>query len=275
MKKNTATIILSRNLPEVADRLKESIVRNNDALTDVYIVEAGSDDDKLSKGCSWHANWPEAREEGLRTARGFNYGLTQLWNEGLFDQYENYFFLTNDSEFDDGPFLKILLEELEAHPRVGILSPCSKTWGERRLMKNNHTLYFWYILNTALLMRRSFIESVMTPDTPDYMNFLYDGTNFRGYGTELELIAKGYANDWATALTKRVWCEEDESHLADKHKEINTESYSVNLKLAVEEGQTWMRRKYGFASRWNMQLYAKTFYDRFFDYFPEYSNHRV
>ncbi|HIJ83648.1 MAG TPA: hypothetical protein HPQ00_05505, partial [Magnetococcales bacterium] len=131
MKKNTATIILNRNLPEVTDRLHDSLVRTNGNVTDVYVVEAGSGDDNLSKSCTWHANWEQARREGLRPPRGFNYGLSQLWKENKFKNYDYFFLLTNDTEFDNRPFLEELLDELEKHPRVGILSPCSKYWGEK------------------------------------------------------------------------------------------------------------------------------------------------
>ncbi|MBF0141508.1 MAG: hypothetical protein HQL74_14660 [Magnetococcales bacterium] len=275
MKKNTATIILNRNLPAVTDSLYDSLTRNNGHVTDVFVVEAGSDDDKLSRHCSWHANWEQARKEGLRPPRGFNFGLTKLWEAGKFAQYDYFFLLTNDTEFDNSPYLEILLDELGHHPRVGIISPCSKNWGEWFLLKEQTTLYFWYVLNTALLLRREFIESVMTPDQPDYHNFLYDGTNFRGYGTELELVAKGYANDWATALTRRVWSEENETYLHTQHHLINTEAYHDNLRMAIEEGEQWMRRKYGFKSRWNMQLYSKSFYDLFFRFFPEYRKYRI
>jgi len=273
--KKTATIILNRNLPDVTNHLYDSLIKHNGHVTDVFIVEAGSDDDKLARNYSWHACWDQARREGLRPPRGFNYGLTQLWNEGKFGNYDFFFLLTNDTEFDNNSYLEELLDELGKHPRVGVLSPCSKNWGEWFLLKEQTTLYFWYVLNTALLLRREFIEAVMTPDTPDYNNFLYDGTNFRGYGTELELIAKGYANDWATALTRRVWSEENESYLKEQHRRINTESYQENLRLAVEEGELWMRRKYGFKSRWNMQLYSKGFYDLFFKLFPEYRKYRL
>ena len=104
---------------------------------------------------------------------------------------------------------------------------------------------------------------------------LYDGSNFRGYGAETELIAKGYANDWATAITTAVWSEENESHLLNRADLIKTDSYDMNLKLYVEEGQRWMHRKYGFNSRWTMQLYAKFFYENFFEINPEYLEFRI
>ena len=273
--KKTATIILNRNLPEVTDKLYESFLKYNGDVTDIFVIEAGSDEEKLSKYCTWWANWEEACKHGLRVPRGFNFGLSQLWNENRFKHYDQFFMLTNDTEFEETPTLEDLLEELEKHPRVGILSPCGNTWGERILLKEQRTQYFWYILNTAYLMRREFIESVMELEDPNYMNFLYDGTNFRGYGTESELIAKGYANDWASAITTRVYTEENESYLRDKADLIKTEPFELNIKLYIEEGTKWMRRKYGFNSRWTMQMYVTSMYEQFFVNFPELTKYKI
>lgn len=273
--KKTATIILNRNLPVVADVLYKSVAKYDSSLTDIFIVEAGSDEDKLSKNCTWWANWDEAKEHGLRVPRGFNYGLCQLWEEGRFTDYDQFFLLTNDTEFKDESILEPMLDELDKHPRVGILSPCSKRWGERRLLEKQTTGYFWYVQPTAYLIRRQFIETIMEEEEPTYMNFFYDGSNFRGYGTEIELIAKGYANDWATAITTRVWAEENEQHLKSKADLIKTETFDENVKRYVEEGKQWMRRKYGYNSRWSMQMYAKFLYERFFEYYPEYTKYQI
>ncbi|MDP8218383.1 MAG: hypothetical protein P9M03_06635, partial [Candidatus Theseobacter exili] len=106
-------------------------------------------------------------------------------------------------------------------------------------------------------------------------NFLFDGSNFRGYGSESELIAKAYANDWAAAITSEVWAEENESYLLSRADLIKTEGYDDNLKLYVEEGRRWMKNKYGFNSRWSMQQYVKAFYDRFFEFYPEFKPYQI
>jgi len=273
--KRTATIILNRNLPSVVDQLYESLNKHNNDNNDIYVVEAGSDEDKLSAHCTWWANWNEVKDDGLRAPRGFNYGLSQLLKEDKYHQYDSFFLLTNDTEFDDVPVLELLREELAKHERVGILSPCSRRWGEKILLANMETKYFWYVHNTAYLIRREFIDSIRELDEPDYMNFLYDGSNFRGCFTETELIAKGYANDWATAITTKVWAEENESYLRDKADLIKTESFERNLDEYLEEGERWIRKKYGFNSRWSMQMYAKFWYERFFEYYPELSRYRI
>ncbi len=273
--KRVATIILNRNLPTVTDALFDHLGKYDNQDTDVFIVEAGSDDGGQSKKATWHAKWEEARKNGLRYSRGMNFGLSELWREGKFQQYEAFFLLTNDTELESGETISPLLRLLDKHPRLGIISPCSRRWGERFLLNDQKTKYFWFIHNNAFMMRREFIESICNTDQPGYMNFLFDGENFRGYGSEHEIIAKAYANDWAAAITTEVWAAENESYLLNKSDLIKTEGYEENLRLYIEEGRHWMRKKYGFNSHWSMQQYVKGFYDKFFFYHPECNPFRV
>jgi hypothetical protein len=273
--KKVATIILNRNLPDVTDRLYNHLQTHDRDLTDVYIVEAGSDDVRLSRNFTWHASFPEAKIHGLRYCRGMNYGLSQLWKDNKFKNYDAFFLLTNDTELDEQPTIKPLLQVLEDHPQVGILSPCSRRWGERLLLLEQKTRYFWFIHNNSYLLRREFLESILNLEQVNHMGFVFDGSNFRGYGAESELIAKAYANDWAAAITSEVWASENESYLLDQSDLIKTEKYEDNLKLYIEEGRSWMRAKYGFNSRWSMQQYVKSFYESFFKFHPQYSKFRI
>jgi len=273
--KRVATIILNRNLPEPTDRLVEYLQKHDGESTDVFVVEAGSDRERLSRYCTWYVDWPEVCQHGLRYSRGMNYGLSQLWKEDKFNQYEAFFLLTNDTEFSGTQPIATLMTVLDQHSSVGILSPCSRRWGERFLLEQQSTKYFWFIHNNAYLLRKEFIKSVANESQPDYMNFLFDGSNFRGYASESELIAKAYANDWAAAITKEVWAEENESHLINRADLIKTEGYHENLMIYLEEGKRWLRTKYGFNSRWTMQQYVKSFYDHFFEFHPEFEPYRI
>ncbi len=270
-----ATIILNRNLPEVTERLYEHLSKYDGEQTDIYVVEAGSDTCKLSRYTTWHANSDEVIINGLRYGRGMNYGLVQLLQQGNFDRYDAFFLLTNDTEFKPRPTLSPLIEVMNKHPRVGILSPCAERWGERLLLNDEKTKYFWFIHNNAYLLRREFVESICDKEQPDMMNFLFDGANFRGYGSEHELIAKAYANDWAAAITSQVWVSENESHLLEHADQIKTEGYEENLRLYINEGKQWMKKKYGFNSHWSMIQYVKMFYDKFFEFHPEYFQFKV
>ena len=270
-----ATIILNRNLPEVTELLYDHIKKFDGEVTDIFIVEAGSDTSKLTKHCTWHANWDEASQHGLRYGRGMNFGLSQLWKEGKFRNYDAFFLLTNDTELEQCPSVAPLMKIMNEHPKLGILSPCSDRWGERFLLEKQQTKYFWFIHNNSFLMRREFIESICSANKPDFMNFLFDGENFRGYLSESELIAKAYANDWAAAITSSVWARENETYLINKADLIKTEDYQENLQLYVSEGKEWLRSKYGFNSRWTMQQYVKYFYDKFFEFHPEYNAYKI
>ena len=129
--------------------------------------------------------------------------------------------------------------------------------------------------NHAIALRKNFILDVMNTKKPGYLNFLYDGNNFRGYGTESELIAKAYSNFWSAAITSEIEINENQTHLINKSDLIETENYDQNLKLYIKEGQEWMKKKYGFKSKWSMQMYSKTFYDKFFEYYPEYKRYKL
>ncbi len=268
-----ATIILNRNLPKITDKLYRRIKKDND--TDIFVVESGSKKKNYSKYATWVANWQSVKKNGLRFPRGMNFALSNLWKENKFEKYEFFLLLANDAEIKSKDCLKKFEKIFKKHPRMGLLSGCSSNWGEKLLLKKNKTMYFWHMENHAIALRKDFVLDIMNTKKPGYMNFLYDGNNFRGYGTESELIVKAYSNFWSAAITSEIEINENQSHLINKSDLIETENYDKNLKLYIKEGQEWMKKKYGFKSKWSMQMYAKTFYDKFFEYYPEYKRYKL
>ena len=125
------------------------------------------------------------------------------------------------------------------------------------------------------MLRREFIENILNKKKPGYLNLLFDGTNFRGYGLESELIAKAYMNDWAAAITSEVWIEENENYLLNQHEVIRTEDFDENVRLWVKEGMAWMKNKYGFMSKWSIQMYVKNFYENFFNNNPDLKKYKL
>lgn len=270
MKKKIATIILNRNLPKQTDKLFNYIKKYNNKFTDIFILESGSDINNLSKNYTWRAGWKSAIKNGLRFSRGMNYALSKLWSEKKFEKYCAFFLITNDTEIKTKFFAKKIIKILDQHPRLGIISPCSKYWGERKLLNKNKIKYSWYFQNTAYVFRKDLVKDIMNLDKPHYKKFLFDGSNFRGWGAISEVIAKSYNNDWAAGITSELWTEENETYLKNLHKQIKTESYEKNYHLVIEETNKWMKNKFGFSNKWSMQMYVKAFYDKFFKYYPEY-----
>jgi len=268
--KKTATIILNRNLPKETNILVEHLMKFDNDYTDIFVVEAGSDKNNLSKYCTWHVDTKEVVKNGMRYSRGMNYGLLQLWKSKKWEEYDSFFLITNDTKFPTNQRTVSTLQELMVkNQRLGIVSPCSNNWGEKDLIGMNSMKYFWFIHNNAYFLRKEMLEQLIHKDNPSYMDFLFDGDNFRGYLSESEIIAKSYANDWAAAITTKVFSEEDESYLLDKSQLIKTDTYKENIKLYIDEGLKWIKKKYGFNSKWQMMQYSKLFYDKFFQYFPE------
>ncbi|MDC1221015.1 hypothetical protein N8Z16_00745 [bacterium] len=259
-----AVIILNRNLPKVTDKLYRSIRNDSDDSVDIFVVEGGSDKSKLSKYCTWHANWPEAKKNGLRCARGNNFALSNLYKENKFNDYDFYFLLTNDLELQSKNTVNKLIKIMKKHKKLALLSPCSKEWGEKELLKDEKTKYFWHINNNSFFIRKEFIKEIFNLKKPGYLNFLFDGNNFRGFGMVSEIIAKAYSRGWSAGITSEVWMYENESYLINQSDLLKTEPYLENLKLYIEEGQKWMKKKYGFSNKWAMNLYVKNYYNKFF-----------
>ena len=207
---------------------------------------------------------------------GVNYALCKLIENNSFDLYDAFFLITNDTELPNTKVIHKLINIFDKHPRLGILSPCCENWGEKFLLQGKEsTLYFWFIHQRAYCLRKEFILDVCKPKSLNYIDFLFDGNNFRGYGNESELIAKAFINDWAAGITSSVIHRQNNSHILQKADLIKTDPLEKSFKLAEKEGREWMFSKYGFRSRWDMSQYVKCFYDKFFDYYPEYVKYKV
>lgn len=270
-----AVIILNRNLPDVTDSLCQSLIADDLPSEDLYVIEAGSDDDNVSKFCTWHIRDEETKRIGLRYNRGMNQALINLYQARKWSIYDAFLLLTNDTEFTTKNPVEKLGGILSQHSSVAMLTPCSLRWGEKNFISDNNEKYFWSISTTALLLRREFIDAVSNKSALSNRSFLFDGTNFRGYLSDMELIAKAYINDWAVAVTTQVFAEENDSHLINISELIKTESYQENISLYLKEGIEWAQNKYGFQSKWDFVRYSKLYYDEFFRLNPHLLNFKL
>ena len=174
-----------------------------------------------------------------------------------------------------GPVISPLLAQMDQHPRVGIISPCGEGWEEQHLVGEGSLRYVWHINHYAWLLRRELIEVLMDHEDPSITSFLFDGSNFRGYGADTELIVKGYVNEFATALSTTCFLREDAELLKTQADLIRTDPYGVNARKVFDEGYRWMRRKYGFTTRLQFQEYAEMWFDRFFELHPSLRKWRL
>ena len=140
---------------------------------------------------------------------------------------------------------------------------------------NEQIKYFWHIHSPVYVIRRSFIDDIKNTSKPGFKNFLFDGSNFRGYGLESEIIMKAYSNNWSAAITSEIIIHEDENLLIKNFDKIKTENYDLNTRLFINEGFQWMKRKYGFDSKWSMQMFVKCFYDSFFENNPILNKYKI
>jgi hypothetical protein len=147
-------------------------------------------------------------------------------------------------------------------------------WGEYTLLQGNPEMYFWFIHNGAYMIRAELLNDIGNFEE-DYLQLLFDGTNFRGYGTEQELIAKAYLNGWCSAITSNVIAHENEDYLLTKADLIKTDSFKLNQVLYLNEGLAWMRKKYGFKSHWAMNNYVRFAYEGFFVEHPELKIYKI
>ena len=79
--KETLTVILNRNLGLVTNRLVEKIFKYNKDYTDIYVLDAGSKQNKMSKYTNYSVRTKSAKKNGLRFNRGMNYALSKLYLE--------------------------------------------------------------------------------------------------------------------------------------------------------------------------------------------------
>ena len=63
--KKAATLILNRNLPLVTEKLYEHLILYDKNFTDIFVIEAGSDEDKLSKYSTWYVDSPKVKKDAL------------------------------------------------------------------------------------------------------------------------------------------------------------------------------------------------------------------
>lgn len=113
----TAALIATRNRPDLVEAMVSQLRRLVKLPLDIYVVECGSDPDKLSPHTSvWYPD-PDFRGKCF----GHNVALRFAQAAG---HYDYFWVLMNDLVFPEGQDpLAILQATMQSDPRLGILSP--------------------------------------------------------------------------------------------------------------------------------------------------------
>jgi len=272
--KKACTFLLQRNLPDVTNKFAENLLKYNSDLTDFYVVESGSDDDNLTAHNTLHADWDDARANGLRVGRGFNFTAKEIIERNL--DYEFVMMTTGDAHLPEEPVIEILLEEMEKHPKIGIISPITWNWGERVSSFSGQQITKAMnipIPHICWMFRRECIDDIVAgKELSVYEDFLYDGTNFRGYGIDTELMMKAFSNDWAFTVTSKT-SHQEEYNLTDKnYVAMKTDSHNTHRALMWQEGLKWFKNKYGFNDKYGLTRMLQEEYKKFFERNPGMSD---
>ena len=145
--------------------------------------------------------------------------------------------------------------------------PRSSTIAESKLVNRNQIKFLWYIDPTFIFIKKDFILKICNPKKKK--EFLFDGSNFRGFMSGCELITKGYLNDFATAIVGDIQINEDHDITLSKNYLVNNETIDDAIQNYFQEGKKWLKGKYGFNTKWQMIMYSKYFYDIFFKFNKE------
>ena len=253
---NLAVIILNRNLPEETDRLCDSIIGATQIPFDLFVVESGSDPDRLSRYCSLHFVDPYARTIGLRIGRGLNNSL-RIINKIRNRIYDGYWFLTNDvvltTHEDYGSFS---LSVFAQYPHIGIIeSP--------HLVNEFYTLNYFQgqtyrrRLNSAsdyppAIQEKKFsitpfgiVRSIfLRSDLVRSLDPIIDESNWRGWGCDEDLGYRAWQKGWWSATTPYHGIREDTFLTTRRNLETRTEhvdQFRLNAEIDMKE---FLYRKY-------------------------------
>ena len=265
--KKVCTLYLQRNLPDVTNKFGDHFLKWNGDISDFYVIESGSDPNRLSKftNNTFYASSPEAVKNGLRFCRGFNFGLIEL--EKIKKKYEFIILSFGDAVLFDEPTVDILLNEMYLYPKMGIISPTCPKWGDdvNGTFNGRETTAHWLTPHVFWMFRTEYIKQVINQNNDSTLtSHFYDGTNFRGYDTDTEIILRAYQNDWFYAVTKKTKHLENHELTTNNYEEMKTEKYSEHKKLMWDEGMVWLKKKYGFDGKHQMRQLAYSNYLNFF-----------
>jgi hypothetical protein len=243
----TAVLALNRNLPDVTDGLCNQLIER--AMTgkeitpfDLFVLESGSERERLSRYASHHFVDDFSVKTGLRIARGLNAGIK------LLPGYDFYGFFTNDvvlthlndtigtvqSYFDQYPKIG-LIECLEAFTGFEMWSP--QTHQAKPVDAKSYPLFYTpYPIIRAIFLRgdlaRKLSPEILCPD------------NWRNWGNDEDLGYRTWRAGYYVASSTSLSIHEDSFLSTKEHEQVRTEDELTFKHEAKAQMEAFIYSKY-------------------------------
>lgn len=254
-------IILNRNLGKICDELREQLLSKG--IFDVIVVDSSTDHLLQSKFVTIGAIDQNALEHGYRINRGFNLGLSYALENYEFDWI---FCIPVDTEI-----INLDLEAFDVDskqfPKIMAYSLPEKNDPYLPLIKNKVGLV-WNILEGPILLKYELVYNYKI----DEVVSLFDDENFRAFLSFKELAFRIYSANFALGIYNKFLVAEKEELLLTYSELMKTESFSLNKKLLISEGEKWLFKKYGIFDRWAFETAIRLLYEEFVKVNPEYKS---
>ncbi len=276
-KKKVCVLMLQRNLPEISEKSYNHHLKWNNDLADFFVIESGSDDESVfqKKDHVIHADWDDARTNGMRWARGFNYGLLEAQKKS--DDYEYFLLMNGDVELFEENTVEKMLKVMNSNPRIGMLSANSPQWGNdvKVPLGNKDFISHWQITIDCWMVRKSFLSQIGSSfPEQNWMTYLFDGNNFRGAFADDEVVMKAYQMGWMCGYTSHVNFIENHNITANNFEKMKTEDLAPSREKMTREGLEWIKQKYGCQNKQQYRSLNYQTYLNFFNLNPELNHLR-
>jgi GT2 family glycosyltransferase len=228
----TCIIVISHNDAKLTDSLCENIIRNTKTEFDLFVVETGSDLDKISK---YTTLWIKDK---IRMTRGFNKGIEYaLWREKFENvHYDSFWCLVNDAKLNEQDTLSGLKNVInknkdcgQVHPFVSnSISPYQRQIGAEDFYKSS----FVEII-CPLFTREAIIEG------------MFDDRFFYGWGLDYEIPYLLHKKGLKTYISNKVSVFHTPSTTVLKNNDTQIKSQQQQFNVSRTNMMSVLIEKYG------------------------------
>jgi len=253
-------VILNRNLGSECDNLRQELL--NLGFDSVVVVDSSTSSNLASKYVNVRATDMNTLNEGYRINRGFNEGLTFALSN-----YEPDWImcLPVDSKIEKISLISFE-QEADNYQKIVAYGFISSKSPYYPLLAENTGLV-WNLEEGPIMLHRDFIEEFWI----DNKIQIFDNDNFRGYLSFKELALRIYGKNRAIGVSKYLLVEEREEFLMNFSELMKTEAFAENKELLIVEGKQWLKRKYGFTNRWELENIVRLLHNEFILRNPKYN----